>query len=68
MVCNVGKTDRIVRIFLGLVILIVVGIVLKSWWGLIGFVPLLTGLFRWCPLYKPFGISTCPRDERKDAA
>jgi hypothetical protein len=27
--------------------------------GLIGIVPILTGTFRWCPVYLPFGISTC---------
>jgi hypothetical protein len=28
-------------------------------WGLIGIVPLATGLFRFCPLYPLLGISTC---------
>ncbi|MGE0072977.1 MAG: DUF2892 domain-containing protein, partial [Thiomonas sp.] len=29
-------------------------------WGWIGLVPLLTGLFKFCPLYSIIGISTCP--------
>ena len=55
---NVGGIDRGLRIIIGLVIL-VLGIVFKSWWGVIGLIPLLTGLIGWCPIYLPFGLSTC---------
>ena len=57
MKCNVGCTDRVVRILLGLVIL-GVGYHFRSWWGLIGVLPLLTGLCRFCPAYLPFGLNT----------
>jgi len=57
MQCNVGKTDRIVRIIGGIAI-IAAGIYLQSWWGVIGAVPLFTATFRWCPAYLPFGINT----------
>ena len=57
MTCNVGKADRIVRIVAGVAIL-GAGVALQSWWGLIGIVPLLTGILRWCPAYVPVGIST----------
>ncbi len=57
MKCNVGATDRLVRIIAGLVILLL-GLVYKNWWGLVGLIPLLTGIFRFCPLYVPFKIST----------
>lgn len=57
MKCNVGKTDRLLRIIIGLVIL-VLGYIYSYWWGLIGLIPLLTGLFRWCPAYLPCKIST----------
>jgi len=63
MKCNVGKTDKVIRIVAGLAI-IVVGIVGGSWWGLIGLIPLLTGLIGWCPVYVPFKINT----QRKPAA
>jgi len=55
---NVGQTDRIVRIIAGVVIL-VLGLVFKSWWGIIGVLPIVTAAIGWCPLYLPFGISTC---------
>jgi len=54
---NVGGADRVVRIIAGLVI-IAVGYYYHSWWGAIGLVPLLTGIFGWCPAYWPFKIST----------
>jgi hypothetical protein len=54
---NVGTTDKIVRIILAIIVF-AVGIIFKSWWGLLGFIPLLTAVIGWCPLYLPFGIST----------
>lgn len=58
MKCNVGKTDRVIRVFVGLV-LIALGVYFNSWWGAIGVVPLATAAIGWCPLYLPFGLSTC---------
>lgn len=57
MKCNVGKTDRMLRIAAGLA-LIAGGIAAQSWWGLAGLVPLATGVLRWCPAYVPFGFKT----------
>lgn len=61
---NVGGLDRVVRIILGLAIL-GAGYYYQSWWGLIGLVPILTAIVRFCPAYLPFGLSTCARPERK---
>jgi uncharacterized protein (DUF58 family) len=60
MSANVGAIDRIVRIGVGLAVL-AAGYLAGSWWGLVGLVPLLTGVIAWCPAYLPFGIRTCPR-------
>jgi hypothetical protein len=57
MQCNIGKTDKNIRLVVGLVI-IVVGIVVGSWWGLIGLIPVVTALVGFCPLYVPFKINT----------
>ncbi len=47
MKCNVGKTDRALRITVGLA-LIVGGLAAGNWLiAVIGFVPLLTGIMRW---------------------
>ena len=59
---NVGSIDRLLRIVLGLIIAIV-GVLYNSWWGLIGLVPLATGLFSFCPLYFPLKISTRKNEE-----
>lgn len=58
---NVGTMDRMFRILLGLVLIAMVFFGPKSAWGWVGLVPLLTGLFRTCPVYSLFGISSCPR-------
>jgi hypothetical protein len=58
MKSNVGGLDRGIRIVAGLAIL-AAGLYFKSWWGLVGLVPLATGTLRWCPAYLPLGISTC---------
>ena len=55
---NVGKADKVVRVILGLGIG-AAGIYFKSWWGLVGLIPLLTAFMGSCLLYMPFGISTC---------
>jgi len=60
MKCNVGKADRIIRVILGAGI-IATGVYLKSWWGAIGVMPIITAAIGWCPAYLPFGISTTKR-------
>ncbi|MCB1106191.1 MAG: DUF2892 domain-containing protein [Opitutaceae bacterium] len=60
MKANVGSIDRVLRIIVGLVIL-GAGYYYQSWWGLVGLVPLLTGIFRFCPAYLPFGLSSCAK-------
>ncbi len=64
MEINVGKQDQQLRVIAGIVIL-VLGILFKSLWGLIGLVPLLTGLYRHCPGYTLLGKNTC-RTEKID--
>jgi hypothetical protein len=59
MTANVGSTDRIIRI--------VVGVALIAWallmggptWAWIGVLPLVTGLMRVCPAYSILGMNTC---------
>lgn len=55
---NVGPLDRAIRIVLGLVLLALVFIGPESLWGLVGFVPLVTGIAGYCPLYGMFDFST----------
>ncbi|BCW93220.1 hypothetical protein EG19_01290 [Thermoanaerobaculum aquaticum] len=60
MSANVGGADKVIRIVAGLVIL-GLGLAFKSYWGLVGLLPLITGLVGFCPAYVIFGISTCKK-------
>ncbi|MFA6023064.1 MAG: DUF2892 domain-containing protein [Candidatus Pacearchaeota archaeon] len=57
---NVGIIDKIIRIILGVLILSL-GIIYNNWWGLVGLIPLATGLAGWCPIYSFLKISTCKK-------
>lgn len=66
---NMGGADRIIRILLAAVFAyLYFGGVVTGTWGLIliilGGVFVLTSLVGFCPLYAPFGISTCPKRAR----
>lgn len=57
---NEHNVERAVRVILGIGLLSLVFVGPKTLWGLIGLVPLATGLIGSCPLYTVLGISTCP--------
>lgn len=62
MKINVGNFDRVIRIVIGLT-LISLPLWLESpwrWLGLIGMMPLFTGLAGRCPGYRLLGLNTCP--------
>jgi len=65
MKCNVGKSDRMLRVLTGAFI-VVLGLYFKSWWGLIGILPILTGTIAWCPGYLPFKISTAKTKNKEE--
>jgi hypothetical protein len=58
MKVNMGRPDKVIRLILGALIA-AAGIYFQSWWGAIGVIPILTAIINWCPVYVPFGISTC---------
>lgn len=62
MTVNVGGMDRTIRIVVGIALLALFFILEGNarYWGLIGLVPLATGLFRFCPAYTLLGVNTCP--------
>lgn len=59
---NEHRVERVIRVGLGLALLSLVFVGPQTLWGLIGIVPLATGLVGTCPLYSLIGFSTCPRD------
>jgi hypothetical protein len=58
---NVGNIDRLLRIVLGAIL---IGLAVRGTWGpwaYLGAVPLLTGMFAWCPVYSLLGLRTTSR-------
>ena len=50
MKTNEGKIDRILRVVIGVVLLSLIFIGPQTIWGLVGLIPLLTGIVGFCPL------------------
>jgi hypothetical protein len=56
---NVGSVDRILRVIVGAVLIVLVFVGPKTPWGWIGLIPIATALIGWCPAYRALGIRTC---------
>ncbi|MGB3245057.1 MAG: DUF2892 domain-containing protein [Sulfitobacter sp.] len=68
MTANVGNTDRILRAILGLVLIVAPLLNMPAIWSsstlayasmAVGLVLVATAFFRFCPLYRVLGLSTC---------
>jgi Inner membrane protein YgaP-like, transmembrane domain len=59
MKANVGTIDRTFRILVGAALIVPAASGNIGLWGYIGAVPLLTGLFKYCPAYSLLGINSC---------
>lgn len=59
MTHNLGQIDRIARLVLGalLIVLAVTGVI--GLWGYLGIILVGTGFVNFCPIYRVFGIKTC---------
>lgn len=57
---NEASWDRGLRIVLGLTLLSLTVVGPHTMWGLVGIVPLATGILGYCPVYQILGLSTCP--------
>lgn len=57
---NIGSTDKVIRIIVGLAILSLFFILEGNsrWFALIGLGPILTTFIGWCPAYTLIGVST----------
>jgi hypothetical protein len=54
---NMGFTDSALRI-VGAIAIFGLGYYFGSWWGAIGIILLITGIWGFCPLYKLLGVHT----------
>ena len=57
---NEATAERVIRVVAGVVLLSLVFVGPQTLFGLVGLVPLVTGLMGSCPIYTLFGFSTCP--------
>lgn len=64
MKINVGSMDRALRIIVGVILITLAATGIFAPWGWIGVIPLLTGLFKFCPLYSVLGMNTCPIEKK----
>ncbi|MDP8205620.1 MAG: DUF2892 domain-containing protein [Candidatus Electryonea clarkiae] len=64
MMKNMGSLDKWSRLIMGIGI-IAAGVYFKSFWGLVGILPLMTSLVNRCPAYMPFGLSTCKVESKE---
>lgn len=58
MECNIGKVDLIVRIIMGLVLILLAAYLQSIILGVMGIIPLATGITRFCPIYTIFKINS----------
>lgn len=58
---NEGSIDRALRVAMGLAGLSVVFVGPQTLWGLVGLIPLATGLLGSCPIYTALGLSTAAK-------
>jgi len=63
---NEGNVDRVVRVISGLALLALCFIGPQSLWGLLGVIPLATGISGECPLYRAVGVSTLTPSHREE--
>jgi hypothetical protein len=64
---NEARWDRVIRVVVGLGLLSLAIVGPKTMWGLLGAVPLATGLLGYCPLYRMLGVSTCATPPKSTA-
>lgn len=63
MQANIGTTDQIIRIAVGIVLILMAFVGPQTLWGWLGLVPIAIAVSGFCPLYKILGISTCKQCE-----
>jgi hypothetical protein len=59
MKCNSGGIERSIRVLVGLILITLAATGTVGMWGWVGAIPLLTGIFGFCPAYTLMGMNTC---------
>jgi hypothetical protein len=61
MKCNIGHTDRVLRMTVGVTLMGLAGFETVGAWGWIGVIPMVTGMTGNCPAYGLLGINTAKK-------
>ena len=62
MKCNIGHTDRVLRMTVGVTLMGLAGYGIVGAWGCwIGIIPLVTGMMGNCPAYSLLGLNTAKK-------
>jgi len=61
MKCNIGHTDRVLRMTVGVTLMGLAGYGIVGAWGWIGIIPLATGIMGNCPAYSLLGLNTAKK-------
>jgi len=69
MTTNMGKTDKTIRLVVAVVIaiLILTGVLTGAWAWILGIIAVIfavTSAISFCPIYRIFGLSTAPKEEK----
>lgn len=69
MKANMGTLDRILRIGIAIIVAILYYLqIITGTWAIalliLSVIFVITGLVSFCPLYLPFGISTCAKPKK----
>lgn len=57
-----GSTDRMIRLIVGALLVILVAMGTIGAWGWIGLILIGTAFISFCPLYRVVGMKTCQKD------
>jgi len=61
MKCNIGHTDRVLRMTVGVTLMGLAGYGIVGARGWIGIIPLVTGMMGNCPAYSLLGLNTAKK-------
>lgn len=59
MTRNLGQLDRIARLVLGALLIVLASIGTIGVWGYVGVILVGTAFLNFCPIYRVFGFKTC---------
>lgn len=59
MTRNLGQIDRIARLILGALLIVLAAMGTIGIWGYLGVIFVGTAFVNFCPIYKVFGLKTC---------